>query len=252
MAEITYLLGAGASYGALPIVSKMAEEIGETVKWLDDLYFQHRIPNKYSTTEATKFQNVLSDLRWLQEICDTSKNFSVDTFARKLHLSGKFDDYFRLKSILSFYFTLEQKRTPPDIRYDNFWASILKSKLEFPNNIKIVSWNYDFQLELTYQGFLGIDSLKIARKTLNVSSLESNSFKDPNDFGVFKLNGSATISSEFAKDTNYLIDNFSGSSIDQFIIDLVSSYETFKIHAMNINNHLSFAWEHTKGNCNIA
>jgi hypothetical protein len=246
MTEITYLIGAGASCQALPIVSDMASEIAECINWLDQQYKHHRIINRFSTVDAKKFLNVIEDLDWLRKICDTKRNFSVDTYARKLSLSGKKDEYVKLKNILSFYFTVEQKRNPPDVRYDNFWASILKHKLKFPDNIKIVSWNYDFQFELTYQDFVGIDSLKESRESLNVTSLETLSHElNPHQlFGIFKLNGSATFNSNRERGVNYLIDEFNGLEIDAFIIELVETYERMCSKVTFCKNHLAFAWEH--------
>jgi hypothetical protein len=256
MAEITYLLGAGASYHCLPIVSEMRNKIGGAIKWFREEYnkaFLFSIDGKIVVPEGhEKIQNIISDLEWLQRICDTSRNFSVDTYARKLDLSGNTNDYIKLKNILSFYFTLEQKRNPPDVRYDNFWASILKSRQKFPNNIKILSWNYDFQLELTYADFLAYDSLKIARETLNISSQETEfiHLPDPGKFGIFKLNGSATFNTNSMenRDTTYFVDKFKTSSTSDFIISLTEAYEklcsTPRVHI----NHLTFAWEHQTDN----
>ncbi|HEY5327110.1 MAG TPA: hypothetical protein VIJ27_08920 [Mucilaginibacter sp.] len=252
MAEITYLLGAGASYNALPVVDEMYKKIGEAIKWFRLEYnkaFLFSVDGKIVIPKGhEKIQNVVSDLEWLQGICDTSRNFSVDTFARKLDLSGKREDYIKLKNILSLYFTLEQRRNLPDVRYDNFWASILKSRTEFPNNVKIISWNYDFQLELTYQDFFGHDSLKVAREALNVTSQETDfvDLPDPDKFGVFKLNGSATFNTNSIenRDTNYLIDKFKTSSIGDFIKGLVETYEKLCTTPRVNKNHLTFAWEH--------
>jgi hypothetical protein len=189
MAEITYLLGAGASCGALPVVSDMENKITLTIDWLNDMRYN------FNVLQESRFQKIINDLGFLRDNCDTKKNFSIDTYAKKLKLSGEDKTYNRVRNALSLYFTIEQKHYSPDIRYDNFWASILKSKLELPNNIRVLSWNYDFQLELTYQGFLKTNSLKESRKALNVSSLEMILSRQINyeKFGVFKLNGSATI-----------------------------------------------------------
>ena len=255
MAEITYLLGAGASYNALPVVDEMYQRIGDAKNWFN-IAFRTIYPGidhngEYNEPpEYEKLKKIISDLEWLKEICNTSKNFSVDTFARKLNLSGKVKEYEKLKNILSFFFTIEQKRNPPDVRYDNFWASILKHKSRFPDNIKIISWNYDFQLELTYTDFLGIDSLKQARETLNIYSQETleRDFNDPKIFGIFKLNGSATYNNSTERGLNYLIDEFKESKIDSFINDVVEKYERMFKKSFFYKNHLTFAWEHQTNN----
>lgn len=260
MAEITYLLGAGASCNALPMVNNMAEKINATIEWFQfthyTVYPRYTLLNGINLLrtglekEESELKRIIADLMWLKEICDTTKNFSVDTYARKLSISQKIDEYIRLKNVLSLYFTLEQRRNLPDVRYDNFWASILKSRTEFPSNIRIISWNYDFQLELTYQDFFGHDSLKVARETLNVTSQESDfvHFRNPDQFGIFKLNGSATFNANSIenRETSYLIDKFQSSTIEDFITGVVGKYDklcsTPRVHI----NHLTFAWEHKK------
>jgi hypothetical protein len=247
MAEITYLLGAGASIGALPIVNEMHEKIDVASNWFSHHFWNAHKEKPNEKEYDVKNEKIKTDLQWLKEICDTSKNFSVDTYARKLDLSGNREDYVKLKNILSFYFTLEQKRNRPDLRYDNFWASILKSRTEFPNNVKIISWNYDFQLELTYQDFFGHDSLKVAREALNVTSQETEFVRlpDPGKFGIFKLNGSATFNTNSIenRDTNYFTDKFKTSDTD-FITGLVETYEKLCTTPRVNINHLTFAWEH--------
>jgi hypothetical protein len=259
MAKITYLLGAGASYNALPIVNQMYSRMTDTILWFETSSFRalstltangHIIgPNPNNNLRIKK---ILTDLKWLQEQCNTEKNFSIDTFARKLDLSGNKNDYIKLKNILSLYFTLEQRRKLPDVRYDNFWASILKSATEFPNNINILSWNYDFQLELTYQDFFGHDSLKASRELLNIASQETDliDLPDSGQFGIFKLNGSATfdIKDIANRDTKYLIDKFKSSDMAEFITQAMETYENLCEKSKLYINHLSFAWEHKTGN----
>lgn len=261
MAEITYLLGAGASCNALPVVNDMYDKIQQAIKWFELVHHQIHprfsqhgqiLVSKETEKEDGELKRIIADLQWLKEICNTSKNFSVDTFARKLDLSGRNEDYIKLKNILSFYFTLEQRRNLPDVRYDNFWASILKSRDRFPNNVKIISWNYDFQLELTYDGFSEYNSLKRAREILNILGQESELINsgNTNKFGIFKLNGSATfnIYKTYDRDTSYIIDNFKSSNIDNFITKLVETYENMCKEPNTYKNHLSFAWEHKTDN----
>jgi hypothetical protein len=258
MAEITYLLGAGASYNALPVVDEMFDRIGKAVEWFTEEYWKispglslHGKAIKPNGDE--KLEKIIQDLKWLQEKCDTSKNYSIDTYARKIHLAhDDSTEFIKLKNILAFYFTIEQRRNPPDVRYDNFWASILKSRSDLPNNIKIISWNYDFQLELTYQGFNGHDSLTVAREVLNVSSQETELFDLPDSghFGIFKLNGSATFNTNSIQDRNtkYFIDKFLKSSMADFIAELLESYEKLCTSPRVHINHLKFAWEHRTNN----
>ncbi len=241
MTQITYLLGAGASANALPIVSEMA---GKIFKLAEDSDIN--IYNRAPLLEP----ELIKDLKWLADICNPAKNFSVDTYAKQLYLTQELVEYHKLKNILSFYFTLQQKISNPDVRYKNFWASILESAREFPNNIKIISWNYDFQLELSYMDFLKTESLKDAAQQLNISSLEIHRlYKNPKEFGIFKLNGSATFNnSDDLSSYSYVVDKFKTENIKDFYKELTNIYHKFYLKNNelkdNFKNHLSFAWEH--------
>jgi hypothetical protein len=186
MENITYLFGAGASRNCLPVVSEMSDRIIEVCR-----KFQHQL-NHYGALGSKLNKEVgikiIEDLNWLSDICDVKKNFSVDTYAKKLLLAKKDEEYDKLKNILTLYFTLQQKYKLPDIRYDNFWASLLNESNNFPKNIKILSWNYDFQMEATYQEFINSDSLTDSAKNLNIITQKNiNSNSNVKDFKYLTL-----------------------------------------------------------------
>ncbi len=103
---------------------------------------------------------------------------SPDTVAKKYFHTSENKALLHLKAIIIVFFIFEQsinqkleyetekeifgepffknKRVIDD-RYDAFIASILKPKkgFEFLENISILSWNYDFQLELCYKHYAG-------------------------------------------------------------------------------------------------
>jgi len=146
--KITYLLGAGASYNSIPIVKD----------------FKSRMEFHISSFENnSELESYVEDLKWLH---DESFNFStIDTYAKYLYLNRQNDleeKYSRLKNALSLFFIIEQtyqfdfnrlENSFPDNldkRYLSFLVSIFNSK-NWPNDIKILSWNYDFQFELACQ-----------------------------------------------------------------------------------------------------
>jgi hypothetical protein len=247
MENITYLLGAGASAQCLPIVSEMSKKVRELASEFEQ-NFNHAKLLSYEVNKE-KGALLIRDLNWLANICDKEKNFSVDTFAKKLLLSNRIDDYERLKNILTLYFTLQQKFKEPDVRYDNFWASLLSENDKFPDNIKVLSWNYDFQLELTYQDFINSNSLTDASKKLNI--LTHKTIKDDssiNEFAVFKLNGSATYNSEVIQDgCNYVVDNIRICGMEDVVLRSIDYYtKSDKKNVVTLLTHLSYAWEHDK------
>ena len=249
---ITYLLGAGASAECLPIVSRMGEKIGETLRNAIHEFNQHA--EKSSDNQIT-FKEIEEDLKWLQKIC--ASHSSVDTYAKKLYIADKVDEYNRLKRTLSVYFMLAQafpleykNGLQIDRRYDNFWASILNRDQPLPNNMRIISWNYDTQLELSYSNFVE-DSIENIYSRLGMLSFYDNVKGFPTDkFAVFKLNGSAKLQSVTGYKSQYFSRNLLlKANRAAFFADLITCYTVLKNAPMLDREvaakcQLSFAWEH--------
>ena len=88
---------------------------------------------------------LIEDIKWLFDL--SNDHASVDTAAKKLFIKGDYKNLLRLKVALSIFLIVEQILKSPDKRYDSFFSSILgDSKSDFPKNIRVVSWNYDLQL----------------------------------------------------------------------------------------------------------
>ena len=130
MSRVTYILGAGASYGqqtsekarrtGLPIVSQFADEVHSCLEWL-------RTTNEYRGL----YELYEQDLQWLHQVCLDYP--TVDTYARLLFVTQN-SEYDRLKHILSIFLIIEQLRYPHDIRYDGWLASIIDDKGNLPKN----------------------------------------------------------------------------------------------------------------------
>jgi hypothetical protein len=245
--KITYLVGAGASQQCLPIVSKMSEEILLTIQWFSNAAGQSGY-RSIQNGKANILKSILDDLTALAEICKPDRNFSIDTYAKKLKISGRENEYIKLKDTLTLFFTLQQRRKFPDVRYDNFWASLLNKKDELPGNIKILSWNYDFQFELSYQDFIQSDSLRDSANTLNLITQKTpvERYKSIDEFQIFKLNGSATYNSEAVKNVeNYVVNDVKTCSNSDAFEKIFNYYTSRNVE---IQNHLSYAWEHDISN----
>ena len=79
---------------------------------------------------------------------------TIDTYARKLYLTKRYRDLERLKSLLCAFFLWEQLEHRPDGRYDTFLANVLDNQtLNIPEEISIISWNYDSQIELAFSSY---------------------------------------------------------------------------------------------------
>src|SRR5215217_3118752 len=91
MAKVTYLIGAGASAGCLPVVSQIPERLLDFYKFVHD-------NRSGSEEEGFEFGYTLKQmeddfLQELQVIIDESKNHqSIDTYAKKLRINAAKED----------------------------------------------------------------------------------------------------------------------------------------------------------------
>ena len=220
--NITYLLGAGASYNALPIVEKIPDRLKAFANAFKINDFEFTIKNEQKSNiaekhlfrfntieeqrnEYIKIKRFYEDIIWLKD--ESSRHSSVDTFAKKLFLQGQKQSLKKLKFILSCFFIYEQT-LQFDKRYDSFYASILDNISTLPNNLKILSWNYDSQLEIGYSNFT-YAGINYTRKTLNVitKEIENISENQKNKFAIYKLNGTTNFIDD-KNETFDLIPNF--------------------------------------------
>ncbi|MFT3845388.1 MAG: hypothetical protein QM725_10065 [Lacibacter sp.] len=190
MANVTYLLGAGASANCLPVIQNFSKRLliskkilEEDIQARSDLYNINfdtpRKPPIISDLDAAK--EIIKELEWV--ISESATHQTIDTLAKKFfHKDLK--SLFRLKRILIFFFLFEQKmakrinsqihkddhenaksyeenlvssiKEASDKRYDSFIAAVLKNipnKIELQNNIKVLSWNYDCQFEIALMNY---------------------------------------------------------------------------------------------------
>ena len=224
MSKIVYLMGAGASFGkrdektpiakivtkpdnlgsvrvigeyanikeGLPVVNELYGRLDYIYNLIASLspenkqYFsQDGIPY---TSEQAK-ESLLKDIAWLRD--ETRKHATIDTFAKKLYLTNKSNEYQKVKSILSIFFVIEQLIGKADSRYDTFLASILDSRLEIPDNIKILTWNYDRQFEFVYREYTENRYINaINSSQLGVFDFRKNEILR-NKWSIYKINGTA-------------------------------------------------------------
>lgn len=138
--KITYIFGAGASHQGLPLASKLSDAISAVAKDLEKRF--NKEDNYFDFN-----QEVIENLQWLRE--ESRETGTVDTLAKEYFITGKLTELKRLKKVLVAYFLLEQLLyKKKDDRYRSFLASILGDQKLFPENIKIINWNYDLQFQL--------------------------------------------------------------------------------------------------------
>lgn len=257
--KITYLLGAGASAFAVPTI-KYFHLLLEKFRLEVDTKLQ-----KVKLSEIER-QKVDEKLKLIDEITSFA---TVDTWARKLFLSkdSKYKQVKELISLFLIYSQFgctdsigqiinDQKRMnqagllhltdiektqlelmfqrPLDPRYDLFIGSILKHDkvsdiLRFPDNINVISWNYDSQFESSLKSFSNSEILRENKMKVEVN----------------KLNGSANFTmvdiDDRPEDAFYFYNNISKNRnfFPRLISILAEQYE----YKSEFENNLKFAWE---------
>jgi hypothetical protein len=212
---VTYLIGAGASAQSIPVVNRFTSLIHDVIAQLnisaDCMKTVGSNVRGLSTEEILQgISKLNNDLTWLVHSAQDLK--SIDTFAKRLWLNDpRSNDLRRLKTcmIIIFvfynYVTIKKDRTKSidnyefiDKRYDSFFTTLLNRNddgiISLPDNLRLVSWNYDLEVERTVRTFFRDDN----RSYENVSNfLNVNSkIEDPRQaqFAMRKINGSAIYS----------------------------------------------------------
>lgn len=254
MTKVTYLIGAGASCGQLPMITQMNKAINDVIELISrtDLLPSEDKEYVLNGKGPMKMIELLNDMKgdfeWAAE--NARKHASIDTFAKKLFIKKDIESLYRLKRILVILFNTLQKQRTVDNRYDTFFASIIKYQNvhKLPSTIKIVSWNYDYQLELAYSQFTGNGSLEDNREALNIlGKLFGHRLLTSEAFAVFKLNGSASVSNSVGQELNVL--NLSAepqTPTKDLVVDLIKFYADMKYVRYTgrpLDILLSFAWE---------
>ncbi len=193
--KVLYMLGAGASAKALPMVSQIAGRLAEHIELLASTMLQVQFTAHFTTEPRLSFQQVLdqylADVRKLREMAAVHE--SIDTYAKKLFLKGKpfHEELFRLKVALSMFMAYEQaKRAEHERRYDGFFASILSEEdglLRIPEDVLILNWNYDQMLGHAFKEYTQSGQFHECHAQLRVFPLHEVNSNEP--CSVVHLNG---------------------------------------------------------------
>lgn len=268
--NITYLLGAGASYHSIPVVEAMKDRMeffinmcGDTMPLAFGLENSFKMDSPNIDTSyygKIELSNILDKYRSILD--ETLKHRTVDTYAKKLFLRKEEIKLNLLKEFLCLYFAFEQaidnrkivkgksyKNLPQesqqsildnlncclDYRYDVFLASLLGKDMKLPDNVNIISWNYDHQIELAYMDY--------ALCTFNEAKTHLKIYPhDKAENGqIIKLNGSAN---QFILNDKVHAFEYYLSKNDLYI-DIIHEITTPKSLSEKGEYALNFAWEKT-------
>jgi len=249
--NITYLFGAGASKNAIPINKELTASMHDELLLLEKEFDANvdgicdASVNPFVNKEI--FRKLLIDYKSI--VTESTGHQSIDTFAKKLYIRGDRIKLKKLKTILSIYFIIIQSKRQTDKRYDSFFASILEESHNiFPKNLKIVSWNYDYQFEKAYSEYSMDDGIDASTSILHIYSKNSRlSYIDYENFGIIKLNGTASFCFN-TKDNNlhYFFKNVNQTYNSDLVQNLIANYYDL-LHNDKQKEYLvpaiSFAWE---------
>ncbi len=186
---LLYYLGAGASCQVLPLASQFADRLSSFASELrkagpTNIYGEPDVAVDDPLWGKPR-DAFLGAVQWLSE--EASRHYSVDTFAKKLFFRRDKDALKKLKATLSAYLVVEQSKYPVDSRYDAFLATLLEASEDqyprLPENLRIVTWNYDIQLEKAFYGFCEEDRYVLERITMNDHIYRVNGYCSPGKIG---------------------------------------------------------------------
>lgn len=254
MKRYVYLLGAGASCEAIPVLSDFNSKM---ISVLNDLFDASALElfSGYSIVGSSTASNVNDELMnsmlsskphldWFKS--EVNKHKSIDTLAKRLFLTGDNNNLKRLKALISLFLFWHQCPNNYDKRYDSFLATVLeknKDILSLPKNINFISWNYDFQLELTLSHYYNLTKFSEINDQINKPS-------EPNNPFIVKLNGSSGHYYEEDK-LKFLIDDLKFAKENEN--NVVQVLERFEMLASNTNfkSLINFAWEENQLSQNL-
>lgn len=240
--NITYLLGAGASANALPTVKKtdisdcIIDALRNTAKDLKKL----NVDKKYNSIITELFDN----LNWLADSSEPYK--TPDTYAKFLYLKHS-EGLSKLKNTLSAFFIIEQAIKK---KFDNraliFLITIMEHYHIFPPNVKIISWNYDFQLQLAAETFVQESVIREDNTNITIQAPPLADYYPCQGFSLRNATGNVSIvhlngiAGFFYNGGFGAYKSFFEHPNQRNIEDLLNLYSN-KTHKSD--NLLSFAWE---------
>lgn len=253
--RVTYLLGAGASYNALPVVSELSAQLKYLHSLLGNSTLDGLTQDKVPHEELKKkVQGSIEDL-----LRGIEQSTTVDNYARILAANGRHKKLHELKACLSYFFTVKQLASVglftrgvnaffSDI--DNRYIPLLLKYLPttgadavLPDNINFISWNYDFQLELALKQIRDFEYLSDVFGRYQI--YPDPTHQNPNAKQIIHLNGIAgAYSISGSSRYNTIFDRHSGKrEIKELLSGALFIFESVDRERISFNELFSFAWE---------
>lgn len=256
--KVTYYLGAGASYNALPIWEKQGNSMIEVSNQITSVINNSKLQD--DSKYAILFQNetLKKFATQLQEFGSLAVEYgSIDIYARRLHLLNEKEKLKNLKYCLSVYFDLWEKYfykgqkinntsfyQKIDKRYYSLLSILLDENGKFPKlneSISIITWNYDLQFEMAYASFLPnkFNSLE----TINSGLKFKDDLYSNNRLDIVHMNG---YRGEFKSgDNTYpIVEDKHSDKIEDYLYGLLDNYDQFRVsNKPDYSDCIKYAWE---------
>lgn len=278
--NVTYYFGAGASAQAIPVIDGLSGRIESLIILLESYLLNNHNSESRSTKSAHIWDNqktlncVIEDLNWLFK--ESQNHQTVDTLARKFYVQNEINSLKKLKRSLITYFFFEQNivfgiddkkgkteynyKSKVDKRYDSLVATLCEKgdsgDVLIKDNIKIISWNYDLQIDLCLMNYskksLGNTKLFYnIHPNSNSYNIADNVLFDTSKFGVLKLNGNAYYDANQAFDNHHnlnlyninILHDSEDEIIGKYLLCYNSKFPGGKINDDDSFKYFNFAWE---------
>lgn len=252
MAKITYLFGAGASAMALPTVNQIPKKLREVIIDYEQL-LKNAKKEELVIDEIEVIKDVIHGFSWLEE--ESKRHASIDTFAKKLFVTNKWEELINLKIFTSLFFSILQIKEKVDPRYDHFFASIIGNSIkDLPKDISIVSWNYDNQFEIAFKEYSKHSDVEVQEAFLGMTHKNFPSKIDIDKFKIFKINGSSSLFTFNDGKKLSILDKVDYEYNNDFLLLMaIEKFVNIERYYTNsqFESSLSFAWENEGKNKNV-
>lgn len=200
--NLTYILGAGASANALPVANQIADTLRKFINFFQRCGGEIDNSIAYEGSEKKLSELKTELLRDINEILDNIiiirpelfssmemdiqpiRSTTFDDFAENLDFNS--EKFKRLSTAYSLVMSVEEFYNI-DTRYISFTNRIVEGSHFMRDNIKIINWNYDNQLQKSIMQTKKISYFE-AYKRLN--TIEKYTSFQRKSGSVFRLNGS--------------------------------------------------------------
>lgn len=261
--ELTYILGAGASYESIPLVKNFPRRFMFFVDSMQKLT-THQDVAQIDKDNVKKLHNY--SFEFYKEI---ASHQSFDTFFKKLYHT---EEIFRInlfKKVLNIYFlwenvTIEKgnssgnvhnpeqegdfiKQSRVDKRYDALIAGLLKPQKGNPQSyckVNFITWNYDLNLLMSLKNYFSPNST--IGEFINSINQKDGIWKLGDDFTVINMNGF------FYRNELNSLRNLENVKINEMIFSIISEDYFNDTFIDDDSNLIKFAWESDNTQADIA